>query len=112
MADNKQAAAPKAKPMTKSKVYDELATKTKLTRKQVSDVFDALLALMKQELGKKGPGVFSLPGMLKVRRKHVPPTKARPGRNPATGEPMTIKAKPARNVVKAQVLKSLKELVK
>jgi nucleoid DNA-binding protein len=34
------------------------------------------------------------------------------GRNPATGEPMMIKAKPARTVVKALALKSLKEMVK
>jgi nucleoid DNA-binding protein len=41
-----------------------------------------------------------------------PKTPARQGRNPKTGEPMTIAAKPARTVVKAQALKSLKEMVK
>jgi nucleoid DNA-binding protein len=41
-----------------------------------------------------------------------PATKARPGRNPATGETIMIKAKPARTVVKALALKSLKEWVK
>jgi nucleoid DNA-binding protein len=46
---------------------------------------------------------------LKVVRK--PATKARPGRNPHTGAPMTIKARPARNVVCAVSMKALKEMV-
>jgi nucleoid DNA-binding protein len=110
MAENKTTARPK--PMPKSGVFQELATASGLSRKQVSEVFDALLELIKHELGKKGPGVFSIPGMLKVRMVHKPATKARKGRNPQTGEEIMIKAKPARKVVKAQVLKNLKELVK
>jgi hypothetical protein len=39
-------------------------------------------------------------------------TLARPGRNPITGETITIAAKPKRTVVKAQALKALKEMVK
>ena len=109
MAENKPA---RAKPMPKSGVYQELATATGLGKKEVGQVFDALLALIKRELGKKGPGVFALPGMLKVRMVHRPATKPRKGRNPQTGEEIMIKAKPARKAVKAQVLKNLKELVK
>ena len=109
MADNKSAAKP-GKPLTKSAVYQELATATGLTRKQVSEVFDSLFTLVKKELGKKGPGVFSIPGMIKVSMVRKPATKARPGRNPATGETITIKAKPARNVIRARVLKNLKAL--
>ena len=40
-----------------------------------------------------------------------PATKAKQGINPFTKEPMMYKAKPARNVVKALPLKSLKEMV-
>jgi nucleoid DNA-binding protein len=40
-----------------------------------------------------------------------PATKARSGKNPFTGAPMTIPAKPARNVVRALPLKALKEMV-
>jgi hypothetical protein len=40
-----------------------------------------------------------------------PATKAKPGINPFTKEAITIKAKPARNVVKAIPMKALKELV-
>jgi len=56
--------------------------------------------------------VVALPGLLKIKRVQKKATPARQGRNPATGEPMTIKAKPARVVVKAYPLKSLKEMVK
>jgi nucleoid DNA-binding protein len=48
---------------------------------------------------------------VEIKRVTKPATKARQGRNPATGEPMMIKAKPARTVVRAQPLKALKEMV-
>ena len=67
--------------------------------------------LVAKELGKKGPGIFVLPGLLKLKVVRKPATKAKQGVNPFTKEPMTIKAKPARNVVRAVALKSLKELV-
>jgi hypothetical protein len=63
-------------------------------------------------VGKKGPGIFTLPGLLKVKRVEKPATKARQGRNPQTGEAIMIKAKPKRTVVKALPLKALKEMVK
>jgi nucleoid DNA-binding protein len=100
-----------SKPLSKSAVYQEIATKTGLTRKDVGAVFDALIDLIKAQLGKKGPGTFKVPGLLKLKRVHKPATKARPGINPFTKEPTMIKAKPARNVVKAQPLKSLKDMV-
>ena len=107
MAENKA-----GKPIPKSVMYQSLADATGLTRKQVASVFDELTNLIKRDVGRKGPGVFALPGLLKIKRVTKPATKARQGRNPATGEPMMIKAKPARTVVRAQPLKSLKEMVK
>jgi nucleoid DNA-binding protein len=101
------------KPRSKTEVYQELATHTGLTRKQVASVFDALGNLLQNELGKKGPGVFAIPGLLKIKRITRPATKARTMPNPfKPGEMMTVKAKPARNVVKALALKNLKEMVK
>ena len=99
------------KAATKSTVIQTLSEKTELTCKQISSVFEALEGLIKGELGKKGPGMFTLPGLLKIKKIEKPATKARPGRNPATGEPMTIKAKPKRTVVRALPLKALKEMV-
>ena len=86
MAENKV-----GKPVSKSIMYQSLAEATGLSRKQIASVFDELTNLIK--------------------RVNKPATEARQGRNPATGEPMMIKAKPARTIVRAQPLKSLKEMV-
>lgn len=103
--------APKAR--SKSDTYMALAAETGLNRKQIASVFEALTQLVKGDLSKKGPGVFTLPGLLKIKRISKPATKARTGPNPfKPGEMTTFKAKPARNVVKALALKNLKEMVK
>ena len=100
-----------SKPRTKSQIYTDIATSTELSRKQVAAVFDAMANLIKKDLGGKGPGIFTVPGLMKVKRIHKPATKAREGVNPFTGEKMMFKAKPARNVVKVQPLKNLKTMV-
>lgn len=102
----------KAKAATKSAMYQDLANTTGLTRKQVSGVFEALVGFIENQIGKKGPGLVTVPGLLKIKRVEKPATKARQGRNPQTGETIMIKAKPKRTVVKAYALKALKEMVK
>ena len=97
---------------TKSDTFKQLAESTSLSRKQVAALFDGLTSIIKEDLGKKGPGVFTIPGLLKIKRIHKPATPERQGINPFTKEPTVFKAKPARNVVKAQALKSLKDMVK
>lgn len=99
------------KARTKSALLSEIAEAIEISRKDVSAVFDAMGAIMKHDLGKKGPGVFILPGLMKIRVIKKPATKARKGTNPFTGEPMTFKAKPARNVVRIRPLSALKEMV-
>ena len=101
----------KAKPATKSAMFKELAEKSTLAGKQVASFFDALTSFIHEQIGKKGPGVVTLPGLLKIKRVEKPATKARMGRNPATGQEIQIKAKPKRTVVKAMPLKALKEMV-
>jgi nucleoid DNA-binding protein len=105
----KKAATVKA--ATKGEIYTKLAASTGLTKKQVSTVFDELTKMIGNELGKKGPGLFQVPGLLKLKVVRKPATKAKQGINPFTKAPMMYKAKPARNVVKALPLKSLKEMV-
>jgi nucleoid DNA-binding protein len=102
-------AAPKA--ATKAEIYTNLSEKTGLSKKEIASVFGALGDLIGRDLGKKGPGLFIVPGLLKLKVVRKPATKAKQGVNPFTKEPMTIKAKPARNVVKAVPLKTLKDLV-
>ena len=99
------------KPATKTEFYAELAEKTGLTKKQVASVFDALHEFHSKELGKKGPGIVQIPGLFKIKVVHKPATPARAGFNPATKQPITIKAKPARKVIKVQPLKALKDLI-
>jgi nucleoid DNA-binding protein len=100
-----------SKPATKTEIYGTLADKTGLSKKQVSSVFDALAELLGKEIGKKGPGLFTIPGLFKVKVVHKPATKARPGFNPATKQPIMIKAKPARKAIKVLPLKALKDLI-
>lgn len=102
----------KAKPATKTAMFQDLAEATGLSKKQVAEFFDQLTAYIKGQLSKKGPGVVNVPGLLRIKKVEKPATKARMGRNPQTGEPITIKAKPKRTVVKAMALKALKEMVK
>ena len=99
------------KARSKSEVYGSLAEGSDLTRKQVSAVFDGLANLIKKDLGKRGPGLFTVPGLMKIKVVRKPATKARKGTNPFTGEEMMFKAKPARNVVKVLALKNLKGMV-
>ena len=100
-----------SKAVTKAEIYTTLAEKTGLVKNDIAKVFDAFGALIGKELGKKGPGQFVVPGLLKLKVVRKPATKAKQGINPFTKEPMTIKAKPARNVVRAIPMKALKAMV-
>jgi len=97
-------------PRTKAQVYREIAENTELPRGKVAEVFDVLGQMIQKDLGKRGPGVFNIAGLMKVMVQRKPATKARKGTNPFTGEEMMFKAKPARNVVKVRPLKALKDL--
>ena len=94
---------------TKSEILAQISKDTELARKQVSEVFDSLNGIIKKSL--RGNGLFTLPGLLKLKVVKKPATKAREGVNPFTGEKMMFKAKPARNVVKVRPLKNLKAMV-
>jgi nucleoid DNA-binding protein len=111
MSKKKAARSAAGKPRTKGEIYRELCDRTGLSRKQVVAVFDEMSGLIKSDLGRRGPGMFTVPGLLKVRVVRKPATKARKGVNPFTGQEMMFKAKPARNVVKATALKALKDMV-
>jgi nucleoid DNA-binding protein len=101
-----------SKPMSKSDVLNALAQESELSRKQVATVLDALSGLISKSVGKKGPGVFAVPGLMKITVIHKKATPARKGINPFTKQEQMFKAKPARNVVKIRPLKSLKDMVK
>lgn len=98
-------------PMTKAQLLSAMAEDTGLTRKQVGDVMDSLAGQIQRHIKKRGPGTFTLPGLLKVKTLKKPARKARQGINPFTGEETTFAAKPAHTVVKIQPLKGMKDMV-
>jgi DNA-binding protein HU-beta len=89
--------------MTKSQLLATLAEDSGLAKKDVTALLEKLVELAYKQV--KGSGEFVVPGigkLVKVNR------KARMGRNPATGESISI---PAKTVVKFRVAKAAKEAV-
>ncbi len=107
----KAAAAPAKKAPTKTEVFNAIAEETGLTKKQVGEVLDALAGEIRKSLAKRGAGMFTIPGLVKLTRKDVPAKPARMVRNPATGEMMQAKPKPASVTVRVRALKALKDMV-
>jgi nucleoid DNA-binding protein len=98
------------KPMSKTEIAAQLSDNTGLTKAQIANVFESLADLVGKQLN-HGPGIFTLPGLLKIKVVRKPEVPARTGINPFTKQETTFKAKPARNVIKLQALKSLKQMV-
>jgi len=112
MAAKSKAGASTAKAPSKSEIYTNIAEETGLTKKDVAAVFDSLAGQIKKNLGGRGAaGLFTVPGLLKMRVVKKPAKKARMGVNPFTGEEMMFKAKPASKAVKVVALKGLKDMV-
>ncbi len=101
-----------AKVATKSEILKNIADTTELSRKQVAAVFEALSGQIQNNVGKKGPGTFVVPGLMKITVITKPATKARKGINPFTKLEQIFKAKPARKVIKIRALKALKDMAK
>lgn len=99
------------KPATKSEILTRIAESTELSKKQVASVLDALSSEIEAAVGKKGTGVFALPGLLKIQVVTKPATKKRVGINPFTKKEQVFAAKPARKVIKVRPLKALKDMV-
>ena len=101
------------KPLTKTQIIAEIADATQVSKKDVGLVIDALGDAIKKNLGKHGPGIFTLPGLIKIDKLHV---KAQPAKhnvpNPfKPGEFINKPAKPASQKVRVRALKALKEMV-
>jgi len=108
----KKAPAVKAikEPFTKTMLFNEIAERTELKKKDVVAVFDELSGIINGHIRRNAAGIFTVPGLMKIKVVRKPATRARKGINPFTGEPTIFKAKPARNVVKIQPLKALKDM--
>ena len=88
-----------------------LMEETGLNRKQVRSVIHGLRDIIEGHMKPRGAGEFTYPGLLKIVRVVKPATKARPGRNPFTGEDIIIKAKPKSKGVRVRPLAGLKKMV-
>lgn len=104
--------AKKAKAPSKSEVLNAIAEETNLGKKDVVAVLDALSKEIQKAMSGKGPGVFQIPGLVKISRKHVPAKPAQKGvPNPfKPGELMDRPAKPASKKIKVAPLKNLKDM--
>jgi DNA-binding protein HU-beta len=89
--------------MTKSEILQALAEKLGKTRKEATEMMDALVNLAYTVTKKEGE--FTIPGLGKLIKKNRP---ARMGRNPATGASIQI---PAKTVIKFRVLKAAKDAI-
>ena len=105
-------AATKKKPPTKTEILNSIAESTELSKKEVGAVFEALGEEIRRALGSRGPGMFTIPGLVKIEKKKVPARPAEKNwRNPFTGEIQERPAKPASTKIKVRALKNLKDMV-
>jgi nucleoid DNA-binding protein len=112
MAENEKKASPKS--ITKSELYTELSTATGMSKGDVRKFFDALSGVIVNHLGKKGTGVLTLPGLMKLKAVKKPAQKGGQRRpNPfKPGEFIITKPKPAETKVRVMAVKALRESLK
>merc|ERR1712166_1204901 len=89
--------------LSQSGALAEVAEKTWVKGKDVKAVVEAVMGVAVSELKKNGS--FKLAGMMNMKLKNKPATKARKGVNPFTKEPCVFKAKPACKKVKVIAMK-------
>lgn len=97
--------------MTATEVIKAIAAESGIHPKDVKVTLEAQRAVLVRMLGEAGDKerIPILPGAVSVYRFKKGATKARMGRNPATGEPIKIAAKPAHAVVRATVKRTFKD---
>jgi nucleoid DNA-binding protein len=107
----KAAATPKS--ITKSELYAQIAEASGVTKVEVKKLFEGLTAVITKNLGKKGPGVLTIPGLFKLKAVKKPAVKGgKEVLNRFTGQMILTKDKPASTAVRARVLKQLTAALK
>ena len=86
--------------LTQSQMVAAVADRADLSRADAKRALDALDEIVLEELGNAQK--VRLGGLVQLTVRVKPATKKRPGRNPATGEEITIAAKPASVDVRAR----------
>merc|ERR1712054_636366 len=93
-----------SKAMTKGAMVKAIAEEHGLKTKECSVVLESLAAIATKEV--KKTGVFAIPGLVRIKTRTKPATKA--GTRMMFGVEQKVKAKPARTVVKAFPAAALK----
>ena len=111
-----KAATPALKPckvvFTKTGLIDKMAERAGIERKQAAACYKLLEDVMQASIMKGGLGVFTLPGLLKVKTRIKPAVKGgKKAINPFTKEEYITKSKPAKTIVKVLPMKKLKDAV-
>jgi len=88
--------------MKKKELVEAIVNSTQIAKKDVIAVIEAMAETIKKTVTKEA---VEVPGVVKIEKKH---RAARAGRNPMTGEAIQI---PAKTVLKARILKKLKDAV-
>merc|ERR1712046_364311 len=91
------------KAMTKTGLAEALATED-VSKKQAGAVVESLAKIAAEQV--KSAGKFVIPGLVMIKTRKKPATKA--GKREVFGKVVMVKAKPARMVVKAFAVKTLK----
>ena len=93
-------------PLTQTQLADAVAEVSGTSRAEAKRAIEALEEVVLEQIAEGEKVKIGNIVQLEVRLR--PATKARPGRNPATGEEITISAKPASVAVKARPLTKAK----
>merc|ERR1712125_165481 len=94
-----------AKSMTKGGIAEALSASTETKKSVCGQILNSLAEIATQEV--KSTGVFTIPGVCKIKTRMKPATKA--GKREVFGKVVMVKAKPARKVVKAFPVSALKQ---
>merc|ERR1712113_396601 len=91
----------------KGGIAEALSTSTETKKSVCGQILNSLAEIATQEV--KSTGVFTIPGVCKIKTRMKPATKA--GKREVFGKVVMVKAKPARKVVKAFPVSALKKSV-
>merc|ERR1712151_144109 len=94
-------------PMTKGGLAEALAAQTELKKTVCSKLIAAIADIGAKEV--KRNGLFTLHGLCRIKTRLKPATKA--GKRMMFGKEVVVKAKPAKTVVKAFAVSSLKKSI-
>lgn len=95
--------------LTQGQLVSEVAERAEVSRSEAKRSLAALEEVVLEEL--QNAQKVRIGGLVQLAVRIKPAQKARPGRNPATGETITIAAKPASVALRARPLARAKEVL-